>query len=86
MLEFIKERVKTNIKGWKSSFLSLTWKEFMLKSLLSSIPSYALSCFQFPDNLEKEITTIFLDFWWGKNEGKRKMHYEKWQKLCEAKS
>ncbi|KAK6796397.1 hypothetical protein RDI58_004098 [Solanum bulbocastanum] len=56
MLEFIKERVKTKVKGWKSN------------------------------NLGKEITMIFSDVWWGENEGKRKIHYEKWQKLCEAKS
>ncbi|KAK6774153.1 hypothetical protein RDI58_029392 [Solanum bulbocastanum] len=86
MLKFIKERVKTKIKDWKSSFLSPAGKEVMLKSVLSSIPSYALSCFQFPDNLGKEITAIFSEFWWGKNEGKRKMHCEKWQKHCEAKS
>lgn len=85
MLEFIKEWVKTKIKGWKNNFLSPAGKEVMLKLVLSAIPSYALSCFQFSDCLGKEITTIFSDFWSGQNEGKRKMHYEKWQKLCEAK-
>uniref|UniRef100_A0A1S3Y3T8 RNase H type-1 domain-containing protein n=1 Tax=Nicotiana tabacum TaxID=4097 RepID=A0A1S3Y3T8_TOBAC len=32
MLEFIKDRVKTKIKGWKGKFLSTAGKEVMLKS------------------------------------------------------
>ncbi|KAH0706041.1 hypothetical protein KY285_010572 [Solanum tuberosum] len=51
MLEFIKERVKTKIKGWKGKILSTAGKEIMLKIVLAVIPTYALSCFQLPDGL-----------------------------------
>ena len=85
MLDFIKDRVRAKIKGWKNIFLSPAGKEVMLKSVLSAIPSYALSCFKFPDSLCKEITTILSNFWWGHDEDKRKMHFEKWETLCLAK-
>lgn len=65
MLEFIKDRLKSKIKGWKNNFLSMARKEMMFKSVLSAIPSYALSCFQFSDSLIKEITTISSNFCWG---------------------
>ncbi|KAH0773751.1 hypothetical protein KY290_010888 [Solanum tuberosum] len=51
MLEFIKERVKTKIKGWKGKILSTAGKEIMLKSVLAAIRTYALSCFQLLDGL-----------------------------------
>uniref|UniRef100_A0A3Q7G5S6 RNase H type-1 domain-containing protein n=1 Tax=Solanum lycopersicum TaxID=4081 RepID=A0A3Q7G5S6_SOLLC len=57
----------------------------MLKSILSAIPSYALSCFQFPDSLCKEITTIFSIFWLGNDKDKRKIQFEKWENLRLAK-
>ncbi|OIT23670.1 putative mitochondrial protein, partial [Nicotiana attenuata] len=86
MLEFIKDKVKTKIKGWKGKFLSTEGKEVMLKSVLAAIPTYALSCFQLPDGPCKEITSLFSSFWWGQTEDKRKMHIEKWDRLCDSKS
>ncbi|OIT02059.1 putative mitochondrial protein, partial [Nicotiana attenuata] len=94
MLEFIKDRLKTKIKGWKGKFLSTTRKEVMLKSVLAAIPTYALSCFQLLDGLCKEITSLSSNFWWGQTEDKRKMHFlfEKWIKMqmgkiiCDSKS
>ena len=77
MLEFIKNKVKSKIKGWKNNFLSPARKEVMLKSVLSAIPSYALSCFKILDSLCKEIMTIFSNFWWVHDKDKRKMHIEK---------
>lgn len=83
ILAFIKNRNISKIKGWKGKFLSQAGKEVLLKSVLAAIPSYAMSCFQIPDGLCKEITNLFSNFWWGTNDDKRKIHFEKWEKLCE---
>lgn len=63
MLDFIKKRVRARIKGWKGLFLSLAGKEVMLKAVLTAAPTYALSCFQLPEGLCKEITFILSNFW-----------------------
>ncbi|XP_059310845.1 uncharacterized protein LOC132062256 [Lycium ferocissimum] len=86
ILGFIKDRVGTKIKGWKERFLSPAGKEVLLKSVLSAIPTYALTCFRMPDRLCEQITSLFNRFGWGKDEEVRKMHLEKWERLCDAKS
>ncbi|OIT20168.1 putative mitochondrial protein [Nicotiana attenuata] len=85
LLSFIKERILSKIKCWKGKFLSQAGKEILLKSFLAPLPSYALSCFQLPDGLCKEITSLFVKFWWGHIEEKQKLHIERWDKLCEPK-
>ncbi|XP_070013439.1 uncharacterized protein [Nicotiana sylvestris] len=62
MLKFIKDRVKTKIKGWKGKFLSRAGKEVMLKFVLAAIPTYALSCFQLPDG-----SWIWRSIFWGRD-------------------
>ncbi|XP_070017859.1 uncharacterized mitochondrial protein AtMg00310-like [Nicotiana sylvestris] len=86
MLEFFKVRVKTKTKIWKGKFLSTVGKEVMLKFVLAAIPTFALSCFQLHDGLCKEIASLFSNFWWGQTEDKRKMYFEKWERLYDSKS
>lgn len=62
MLSFIKGRVWAKIKGWKGHFLSLAGKKVLLKSVLSTIPTNALTWFRMPDGLCKEITSLFNKF------------------------
>lgn len=44
----------------------------MLKSVLAAIPTYAFSCFQLPDGVCKEITSLFFKFLVGTNRGEKK--------------
>ncbi|XP_023919950.1 uncharacterized mitochondrial protein AtMg00310-like [Quercus suber] len=40
-----------------------------------------MSCFKLPKGLIKELDK----FWWGYSDDNRKIHWVKWEKLCEAK-
>lgn len=43
-----------------------------------------MSCFRLPDYLLREIESLISQFWWG--DGKtRKIHWVKWDSLCESK-
>uniref|UniRef100_A0A3Q7GTP0 Reverse transcriptase zinc-binding domain-containing protein n=1 Tax=Solanum lycopersicum TaxID=4081 RepID=A0A3Q7GTP0_SOLLC len=57
MLDFIKERVRAKIKGWKGLFLSLAGKEGGVNCCTHS-----------------------------QGDGKRKIYFERWDKLCEPKT
>ena len=46
---------------------------------------YTMSCFKLPKGLVKELETIIRKFWWGYNGDQRKVHWVKWERLCEAK-
>ena len=61
----IKERVWSKLKGWKEKLISQVGREILIKSVAQAIPAYAMSCFQLPNRLIKEIEVLICRFWWG---------------------
>jgi hypothetical protein len=45
-----------------------------------------MSCFHLPDGLCAEINTMVSKFWWGQKESEKKIHWQKWSKMCGKKS
>ena len=82
---YIKERVWKKLQGWKEKLLSQAGKEVLIKSVIQAIPTYTMSCFKLPKGLIKELEILIRKFWWGYNGDNRKVHWVKWDKLCEAK-
>lgn len=60
-------------------------KEILLKSVIQSIPNYSLSCFMLPKSIIKDIYRLMASFWWGKENGKNKIHWGRWDTLCKPK-
>lgn len=50
----------------------------MLKSVLSPIPSYAMTCFKLPVSLCKRIQSALTRFWWDDRNGTQKMAWISW--------
>ena len=44
-----------------------------------------MSCFKLPKELIKDLEVLISKFWWAYNGENRKTHWEKWERLCEAK-
>lgn len=63
MLRFLKERIVKKIKGWKQKALPLDRKEVLIKVLISAIPSYLMSCFQFVKGWY-EVSSLIIKSWW----------------------
>ena len=80
------ERIKQRLKGWMEKHLSLGGKEILLKAVAQAIPVFAMSVFNLPKGVCKEITDVIAQFWWGDDEGDKKMHWYTWWKLCYPKS
>ncbi|XP_065629271.1 uncharacterized protein LOC136067407 [Quercus suber] len=53
--------------------------------VIQAIPTYSMSCFKLPKGLIKDIEAMIRKFWWGYSGDSRKVHWVKWEKLCEAK-
>ncbi|KAL0458902.1 UNVERIFIED_CONTAM: hypothetical protein Slati_0517400 [Sesamum latifolium] len=80
----IKDRIWARISGWNEKFLSQAGKEILIKSVIQSIPSYAMGCFKLPTTLLSEIQGMIARFWWH-NRGSSKIHWLSYQWLCESK-
>ena len=58
----------------------------MIQSVLSVIPSHAMSCFLLPVGLCKTIQSILTRFWWDSSEGEKKICWTAWETLTRPKS
>jgi hypothetical protein len=79
------DRVWSKVKGWSEKFLSVGGKEILIKAVIQSVPSYAMSLFRLPKGLITELYRLCGRFWWGDNEGGRKMHWCNWKRLCKPR-
>jgi len=75
------DRIKQKALSWSSRFLSSAGKLTMLKSVLSTMPTYTMSCFQLPLSLCKRIQSALTRFWWDSKPDQRKMSWISWQKM-----
>ena len=71
-------KIKVKLAGWKRKLLSFAGRLTLIKSVLSSLPTYYLSLFKMPEGVAKEIEKIQAAFLWGGNDLKRKVHLVKW--------
>jgi len=58
-------RIRSRLSGWKSKHLSLGGRLVLLKSVLSSLPVYALSFFKAPSGIVSSMESILNNFFWG---------------------
>ena len=85
-LNYIKDRVWGKLQGWKEKILSQASKEVLLKVVVQVIPTFGMSCFRLPIGLCKDIEMLIRKFWWEQRGDRRKIHWTKWEVLCEPKS
>ncbi|CAE5959180.1 unnamed protein product [Arabidopsis arenosa] len=81
----IVDRIRQKAISWSSRFLSSAGKMVMLKSVLTAIPTYAMSCFQLPASLCDRIQSALTRFWWDKNDQQKKMCWISWEKMARPK-
>ena len=85
-LNYIKDRVWGKLQGWKEKILSQASKEVLLKVVVQVIPTFGMSCFRLPIGLCQDIEMLIRKFWWEQRGDSRKIHWTKWEVLCEPKS
>lgn len=82
---YFKERVQKKLQGWREKTLSAAGKEVMIKSVIQSIPTYVMSCFELPKQFCWDIQQLMARFWWGVKGDEKKIHWLDWNKLCAPK-
>ncbi|XP_062085599.1 uncharacterized protein LOC133791697 [Humulus lupulus] len=86
ILGFIKNKVISRIKGWEGKFLSRAGKEILLKTVIQSLPTYAMSVFLLPIGTCNDIEKLMASFWWKTNSSKgRGIIWMSWDRLAAPK-
>ena len=74
----ILEKIERKLAGWKKMYLSKGGRLTLLKSTLSSLPTYFLSLFTIPTHVANKIERLQRDLLWGDS----KTHLVGWDKVC----
>ena len=78
----ILERMEKKLSGWKHLYLSKGGRLTLLKSTLSSLPTYYLSLFTIPIAVADRLVHIQRNFLWGSLEECFKYPLVAWEKVC----
>jgi hypothetical protein len=74
------------MNGWSGRPMSRSGKETLIKAVIQAIPTYIMSCFHIPVSTCDALRKAMVDFWWGFEEGRKKMHWRSWEWLSTPKS
>ncbi|XP_060959266.1 uncharacterized protein LOC133030514 [Cannabis sativa] len=86
ILGFIKNKVISRINSWEGKFLSRAGKEILIKTVLQSLPTYAMSVFLLPIGTCDEIESLMANFWWKTKSSKgRGITWMTWDQLASSK-
>uniref|UniRef100_A0A803PNH7 Reverse transcriptase domain-containing protein n=1 Tax=Cannabis sativa TaxID=3483 RepID=A0A803PNH7_CANSA len=85
MFSDIKEKIWRLMHTWSEKIFSAGGREVLLKAVVQSIPTYAMSCFRLPVYFCNQLESMMANFWWGLNENGNKVHWRSWKLLCKRK-
>lgn len=63
-LQYIHDRAKARMSGWQGRFLNVAGRRELVRSVLSSLPVYALTALKLPKNFLKELDKMRRRFLW----------------------
>ncbi|MCH88382.1 ribonuclease H, partial [Trifolium medium] len=84
--QYLVEKVKAKLAGWKAQQLSLAGRITLAKSVIQAIPIYPMLSMRIPKVCLNEIHKIRRSFIWGDNDERRHAHLIGWQTMTLPKS
>lgn len=84
MLGYLKESVKKKIQSWEGKIISRGGKETLIKSVLQSLPSYAMYVFLLPLEITRDIERSLTKFWWSTG-NESKISWMCWDRMAKHK-
>ncbi|GLT63048.1 hypothetical protein SLA2020_356420 [Shorea laevis] len=83
--QFIIDRVRAKLAGWKSRFLSLAGRVTLTSSVLAAIPNYYMQTMLLPASVHTELDQISRNFIWGSEDNQKRIHLVGWQTVTQPK-
>ena len=75
-------RIQRKLAGWKGKYLSKGGKLTLIRSTLSSIPTYFMSLHIMPTSMANKIERLQRDFLWGCDGEVKRYHLVAWESIC----
>lgn len=72
---FLEDKMKTKMAGWKREFLNHTGRTILIQGVLALISPYYMASCLIPKKVLAKMTRIIRSFWWGHNTDQRKSHF-----------
>ena len=82
---FVLDRVKQKLAGWKANLLSMVGRNFLIQASLATIPAYVMQCAHLPGKILDGLDRVNRNFLWGTLEVARKIHWVGWHKVTKPK-
>lgn len=82
---FLIDRVQNKLQGWKHNLLSHAGREILIKSTLSTIPSFFMSTVKLPRFVLQKLTSLIRNFWWGYGTSSRHIYFKVWDSFLYPK-
>jgi hypothetical protein len=83
--QYLVEKIKGRLAGWKAKQLSLAGRITLAKSVIQATPIYPMMSTPIPKSCLNEIEKVQRAFLWGDTEDKRKAHMISWDIITQAK-
>ena len=76
------EKMECRLAGWQRLYLSKGGRLALLKSTLSSLPTYFLPLFTIPVSVARRLEQLQRNFLWGDLGEVSKHHLVRWEVVC----
>ena len=67
-LQFVLDRIRARLAGWKGRLLSIAGRRVLVRSVLSALPTFALTVLKVPKKILAEVDKIRRRFLWAQDE------------------
>ena len=81
-----KKFVEKKRQGRESKRLRQGGEGIMLTAGGMAMPSHPMACFKLHTKVWRELSSKMADYWWGDNDGKKKIHWIGWKKMAAKRS
>ncbi|XP_019085584.1 PREDICTED: uncharacterized protein LOC109126473 [Camelina sativa] len=85
VFSFVRDRLQSCTTGWTANLLSKGGKEVMVRSVVTAVPSFVMSCYRLSKTITSKLTSAVANFWWSSSGQGGGMHWLTWDKLCSSK-
>jgi ribonuclease HI len=81
----IMDRFTKRLTNWAEKFMSHGAKDILIKAVAQALPGFVMGVFKMSAGFCDQFERLIRDFWWGDEQGQRKVHWLAWENMIKPK-